>query len=305
MKAEILITGATGTTGQYAIEHLLKKEIKVRAMVRSIDARSKRLESLGAEIVVGDFLDIESLRTALDGIKRTYFLYPFKDNLLKAAGLFAMVAKESNIEMVIEMSQMGAQVDSPSPATQNHAVAENIFNWADIGAVHIRPGLFAWNYLGFAAPTVADHNKFYYPHPEAKYTIVHPKDVGEVVAEILANENKDKHIGKTYEISGSQVYSAEDITKDISEMTNQEVGYVPVSVDQWIDAVKDHPTINDFLATHLREFSAEVSEGRFDKITNVVKNITGHEPRPFKEYIEEYKEMFLSKEVKTGSLQNS
>lgn len=100
-------------------------------------------------------------------------------------------------------------------------------------------------YLGFAAPTVADHNKFYYPHPEAKYRIVHPKDIGEVVAEILAEENVGKHLGQTYEISGS--------------------------MDQWIDAVKDHPTINDYLATHLREFSAEVADGRFDRTTNVVR----------------------------------
>ncbi len=302
MKTEILITGATGTTGQYAIAHLLKKGKKVRAMVRSLDARSKKLESMGVEIVEGDFLDIKSLRKALDGIKRAYFLYPFKDHLPKAAALFSKAAKEKNVEMVIEMSQMGAQDESTSPATQNHVITENIFNWADVGAVHIRPGLFAWNYLGFAAPTVADHFKFYYPHTEAKYTIVHPKDIGEVVAEILADDDKNKHIGETYEISGSQVYSAEDITKDIGELINHEVEYVPVTVDQWIDAVKDHPTINEFLAKHLREFSIEVSEGRFNKITTVVKNITGHEPRSFKQYIEEYKEVFLPIEAKNLSL---
>ena len=63
--------------------------------------------------------------------------------------------------------------------------------------------------------------------------------------------------------------------------------------------MKDHPTVNPFLAKHLREFSAEVSEGRFDKVTDIVKNITGHEPRSFKQYIEEYKEVFLPKDLKT------
>jgi len=105
MKTEILITGATGTTSMYAIQHLVEKGIKVRAMVRTIDERSKKLKEMGVEIVQGDFLDINSLRTALDGIKRAYFLYPFKDNL----------PKEKNVEMVIEMSQMGAHEDTPSP----------------------------------------------------------------------------------------------------------------------------------------------------------------------------------------------
>jgi len=295
MKTEILITGATGTTGQYAIQHLLKKGEKVRAMVRVIDERSKLLETQGVEIVQGDFFDPIALRTALHGIKRAYFLFPFQDYLPKAAALFAKIAKENGVEMIVEMSQMGAEEDSTSPATQNHVVTESIFNWADVGAVHIRPGLFARNYLGFAAPTVADHNKFYYPHPEARYTIVHPKDIGEVVAEILADNDKDKHIGQSYEISGSQVHSAQEVTKSISELIGQEVEYVRVSVDQWTESFKDHPSINGFLAKHLKEFSAEVADGRFDKTTDVVKDITGHEPRSFKEYIEEYKEFFLSK----------
>ncbi|MFT6783792.1 MAG: NAD(P)H dehydrogenase (quinone) [Saprospiraceae bacterium] len=184
MKSQILITGATGTTSQYAIQHLLDNGANVRAMVRVIDDRSKRLEEKGVEIVQGDFLDLDSLRAALHGIKRTYFLYPFKDHLPKAAAYFAKAAREKNVEMVVEMSQMGAREDTPSPATQNHIITESIFEWADVGAVHIRPGLFAWNYLGFAAPTVSDHQKFYYPDSKANYTIIHPKDVGDVVAEI-------------------------------------------------------------------------------------------------------------------------
>ena len=69
--------------------------------------------------------------------------------------------------------------------------------------------------------------------------------------------------------------------------------YVPVPVDTWIDSVKDHPTINGFLAKHLKEFSSEVSDGRFNRTTDSVRDITGHEPRTFVEYLEEYKEVFV------------
>ena len=294
MKPQILITGATGTTSQYAIQHLVEQGVKVRAMVRTLDSRSEILEAMGVEVVQGDFFDFNSLRNALDGIKRAYFLYPFQDHLPKAAAYFAKVAREKNVEMVVEMSQMGAKEDTPSPATQNHVITENIFDWAGVGAVHIRPGLFAWNYLGFAAPTVVDHQKFYYPDANAKYTIVHPKDIGEVVAELLISENIESHIGQKYDLTGSTVHSGFDVAADISDLLGQEIEFVPITVDQWIDAVKDHPTINSFLAKHLREFSSEVSDGRFDKTSDVVKNITGHEPRSFKDYISEHKAMFLN-----------
>ena len=293
MKTEILITGATGTTGRYAIEHLLSKGIKVRAMVRTLDQRSEELESLGVEVVLGDFLDMPSLKAALKGIKRAYFLYPFIDHLPKAAGYFAEAAKENEVELVVAMSQMGVTATSPSPATQNHYIAESILDWADIGAVHIRPALFAWNYLGFAAATVVDHQKFYYPKPEAKYSIVHPRDVGEVVAEILSTDNPDSYIGRRYDLTSGQVHTGSRVAKDIGEVIGKTVNYVPVPVDIWIDNVKALPTVNAFLAKHLKEFSAEVGDGRFSQITDSIKEITGHVPRTFKDYVEEYKEMFV------------
>lgn len=293
MKTEILITGATGTTGQYAIKHLLAKGKKVRAMVRTLDERSTELETLGAEVVQGDFMDIKSLENALKGIKRAYFLYPFKDYLPKAAGYFAMAARKNKLEMVVAMSQMGVSTDSPSPATQNHFIAERILDWAEVGAVHVRPALFAWNYLGFAAPTVADHQKFYFPLQSAAYSIVHPRDVGEVVAEILSDPDVGKHVGRKYDLTGPEIHSGEKVAFDIEKTIGKKVEYVPIPVTNWIDNIKDHPTINAFLAKHLEAFSVEVGDGRFNKVTDVVKTITGHEPRSFKEYLSEHREVFV------------
>ncbi len=292
MKAKILITGATGTTSQYAIQHLVEKGIKVRAMVRSIDERSKELEDIGVDVVQGNFVDLDSLRSAMNGIKRAYFLYPFIDHLPKAAGYFAKAAKEQNVELVVSMSQMNVHEGTKSPASQNHLIAEDILDWANIGAVHIRPALFAWNYLGMAAPTVISEQKFYFPNPEARYSIIHPKDIGEVVAEILINENLEQHIGKKYDLSGNKIFSGREVADEIGNLLDQKIEYVPIPVDTWIDAMKNLPTVNDFLANHLKEFNKDIEAGKFDKITDVVKNLTGHEPRTFKQYIEENIKVF-------------
>ncbi|MCH8873841.1 NmrA family NAD(P)-binding protein [candidate division KSB1 bacterium] len=294
MKPKILITGATGTTGQYAIKKLVEKGADVRAMVRTIDERSDALKALGVEVVQSDFLDLQGLRKALNDVNRAYFLYPFIDHLPKAAGYFAKAAKEQNVELVVSMSQMNVHEGTTSPATQNHLIAEDILDWADIGAVHIRPALFAWNYLGMAAPTVKSEKKFYFPNPEAKYTIIHPQDIGEVVAEILTDENIQQHIGKKYNLSGGKIYSGREVADEIGKLLNQEIEYVPIPVDVWIDAVKNLPMVNEFLVTHLREFSNDIASGKFNKTTDVVKNITGHDPRSFEEYINEHKDIFLN-----------
>lgn len=294
MKPKILITGATGTTGNYAIKKLLEKDADVRAMVRTIDERSDALKDLGVEVVQSDFLDLQGLRKALKNVNRAYFLYPFIDHLPKAVGYFAKAAKEQNVELVVSMSQMNVHEGTKSPATQNHLIAEDILDWADIGAVHIRPALFAWNYLGMAAPTVKSEKKFYFPNQEAKYTIIHPQDIGEVVAEILTDENIQQHIGKKYDLSGGKIYSGREVADEIGKLLNQEIEYVPIPVDVWIDAVKNLPIVNEFLVTHLREFSNDIASGKFNKTTDVVKNITGHDPRSFEEYINEHKDIFLN-----------
>jgi len=48
------------------------------------------------------------------------------------------------------------------------------------------------------------------------------------------------------------------------------------------------------LAKHLREFSSEVSDGRFNRTTTIVKDITGHEPRSFEQYVEEHQTAFMN-----------
>jgi uncharacterized protein YbjT (DUF2867 family) len=294
MKTQILITGATGTTGQYAVESLINKGVNVRAMVRTIDKRSKKLEEIGAEVVQGNFLDLDSLRIALKGIKKVYLCYPFQDKLPKGAGYFAKAAKENGVELTVAMSQMNAHEGSLSPATQNHLITEDILDWANIGAVHIRPGLFASNYRNIAGPTVQSEGKFYFPNSEAKYTIIHPEDISDVVVGILTSNEPKKHIGKKYVLAGSKVYTGKEVAEEIGKLVDKHVEYVPIPVDHWIDYMKNDPYVNDFLVKHLKEFSKDIANGKFNVTNNVVKDITGHQPRSFTQYIEEHSYAFNS-----------
>lgn len=64
---KILVTGATGKTGGAMVAQLLEKGLPVRAIVRSRDARSKRLDRLGAETVVADLFDPDQMLEAMRG----------------------------------------------------------------------------------------------------------------------------------------------------------------------------------------------------------------------------------------------
>ena len=63
----VLVTGATGFTGGATVEEFLARGRHVRALAHREDARSKRLQELGAEVVFGDFLDLDAIRAAVQG----------------------------------------------------------------------------------------------------------------------------------------------------------------------------------------------------------------------------------------------
>ncbi len=69
MASPILVTGAAGRiggVGRTITELLLRQGQMVRAMVRTEDERAQVLRDMGAEVVVGSLLDLDSMHRAID-----------------------------------------------------------------------------------------------------------------------------------------------------------------------------------------------------------------------------------------------
>src|SRR5262249_38063304 len=110
----VLVTGATGDTGRATVEQLLERGRHVRALAHRRDARSKRLRELGAEVVFGDFLDFDAMRTVLKGVRGAYFCYPIRPGILQATTYFSQAAKEAGVDCIVNMSQISAREDAKS-----------------------------------------------------------------------------------------------------------------------------------------------------------------------------------------------
>jgi NAD(P)H dehydrogenase (quinone) len=74
MAKKVLITGANGDTGRAGVRESIALGLDVRAMVHKKDARSEPLEKLGAEVVVGDLLEINTVRVAMNGVDAAYLV---------------------------------------------------------------------------------------------------------------------------------------------------------------------------------------------------------------------------------------
>src|SRR2546428_871972 len=146
-----LVTGATGDTGGATVEQMLVRGHHVRALAHRQDERAKRLQGLGAEVVFGDFLNLDDVRAALRGVAGAYFCYPIRPGIIQATAFFAQAAKEAGVECVVNMSQISAREDAKSHAAQDHWLAERVFDWSGLTVVHLRPTYFA-EWLLYLAP---------------------------------------------------------------------------------------------------------------------------------------------------------
>ena len=62
------VTGATGLLGNNVVRALLKRNIKVKALVRSAEKAKKQFGGLPVEWVEGDMLNVDAFSHALQGL---------------------------------------------------------------------------------------------------------------------------------------------------------------------------------------------------------------------------------------------
>ncbi len=167
-RPKFLITGATGATGAATAELLLQRGHDVRALAHRHDERSNHLKALGAEVVFGDLLDLDAMRSALAGIQRTYFVYPIRPGIVQATVQFAQAAKEAGVEAIVNMSQKSARSDSLSDAALQHWLAERVFDWSGLNVAHIRPTYFA-EWLLYLAPMLKQGDTIYAPFSTGRH----------------------------------------------------------------------------------------------------------------------------------------
>ncbi|GAA2205112.1 NmrA family NAD(P)-binding protein [Nonomuraea monospora] len=183
----ILVTGAAGgqqgATGRKVAELLLERGEEVRAFVRADDERAAELRKLGAEVVVGDLREITTVRPAMRGVTRAYFTYPVTAGLMDATAAFAAAAREEGVSRVVEVSQLDAQPEAGTPRMRRHWLSEQVFDWAGVGAVHLRAGVFFEN----LAVVVAAAGRLALPlgPPSTKLPLVAGADVARVGAGLL------------------------------------------------------------------------------------------------------------------------
>src|SRR5262249_35566170 len=228
----ILVTGAAGrvgAVGRTVVELLLRQGKTVRAMVREEDERAQALRDMGAEVVAGDLLDLESMHKAIAGCETMYFGMSVSDDYLAATVNVAAVAKHHRVKAFINMSQMTlAQMSitetTASPQHKLHWLGEQALNWSGLPVIHVRPTVLLEGFFLILTPdSVRQSNQIRLPFGEGKTSPVAVEDVARVITALLVNPQP--HIGKIYHLTGPRSENMHDFAIEYSKALGRTITY--------------------------------------------------------------------------------
>jgi len=225
----VTVFGGDGFIGRYVCEYLMKAGVRVR--VASRDPRNSYfIQPLGQVgqfgLVQADITNADSVRRAVDGTKAVVNLVGVFGRKMQAVHVdgarnVAAAAKKAGARVLVHISAIGADPDSPSNYGRTKGEGELAVRKAFPKATIIRPSLafgpeddFTNRFATLARlpilPVIAGKRNF---QP------VYVRDLARAVAQ--AALDPQTHAGKTYEIGGPQVMSMVELHHEILRITGQ------------------------------------------------------------------------------------
>jgi uncharacterized protein YbjT (DUF2867 family) len=281
MSKKVLITGATGDTGRAAVRESLALGLTVRAMVRKLDDRSAALEAQGAEIVVGDLHDVNSLRAAMQGMEAAYFVYPVAPGLIEATVNFAQAAKETGIPYVLNLSQRSADRESASDSCRDTYIAEEVLNWSGVPVVHLRPTYFLeWLTYPWQLPYL-QKGILRMPVGKGRHSPIAADDQARAIAALL--KNADGYLGKVVPLSGPVEMDHEQMAAELSEALGRPIVFRDLPVAEYAESITAMG-VPPYIVQHLSGAMVDYQKGHMSGADDNIETITGRRAMTVGEY---------------------
>nr|WP_042179345.1 NmrA family NAD(P)-binding protein [Kibdelosporangium sp. MJ126-NF4]CEL13772.1 NmrA family protein [Kibdelosporangium sp. MJ126-NF4]CTQ88140.1 NmrA family protein [Kibdelosporangium sp. MJ126-NF4] len=251
--APVLVAGATGRQGGAAARALLAAGVAVRALVRDpATARARAVAALGAELVVGDLHDRDSVTRAAEGARAVFSVqmpgvtaegFDFDGEVAQGVNLVEG-ARAAGVAQFVHTSVSGAgqHVDAPGwaegrwvsmrgtlgakSAVQDRVRAAGFRYWT-----LLKPGFFMENFLpsmAFLFPRGLEGGLVSVLRPETRLSLAAVDDIGGAVAAAVAEP--ERFTGVELELASDYLSVAE-----VAEVLSRAVG-VPIVAPEMTEA---------------------------------------------------------------------
>ena len=223
MSPTLLVTGATGTVGQALVQALQATGANVIA--GSTSGRSVA----GAPGRVVNFEQPETLDSAFAGVDRLFLLFPLQPNKLALAQNALAAARRAGVQHVVRSSGAGADMQSPYAIGRLQGEIDALVAASGLPFTLLRPNSFMQNWVNYYGGMVRG-GAVYLANGAGRSGWIDVRDIADAAAAVLLNPQA--HAGRTYELSGPEALSADEVLGILRTEAGVNAHYVPVTAEQ-------------------------------------------------------------------------
>jgi len=281
MPHTILILGATGKTGSQLIKPLKSKGHMVRALVRDVN-KGADLKKEGADIFVGDMLNLESLKDAFTGATVVYVCTPVTPRALEMAEVILKAAERFGRPHLVRLSVIGASINGPNENCRMHFQADEMLQKSGLPYTILKPNFFMDN-LFLCLNSIALESKIEWPAGDVSIGMIDARDIAESAIGVM--NSLSAHVGRTYVLTGPAAVNFPSVCKTLSSQLGKEIKYVKIVPEAWNIMLVNKHGIDDFTAKTMTLYTSAYNQ--MTVITDDVKILTSHIPRSLGDFCAE------------------
>lgn len=277
----ILITGASGKTGQAIVRALAATNSSVRALVRRRE-QIELLDQIGAtDVVVGDLRDPEVLQKAMIGIRACYHICPNVHPEEVSIGLAAISAAEAaNVDRFVFHSVLHPQTRAMPHHWAKLRVEERLLE-SRLGYTILQPCAYMQN-VSALWDSIVEAGEYVVPYrAETLMSLIDLEDVAVVARRVLTEEG---HTGATFELCGPEILSQAAIASILSDCLSRPVEVVVESTEEWSRRARRSGLGQDAISMLVRMFEYYDRFGFWGN-SRVAETLLDRTPSSFSEFV--------------------
>jgi uncharacterized protein YbjT (DUF2867 family) len=252
----------------------------VRALVRDRD-KAKELEEAGAELVVADMDQAESLGPALDGVDRVFLVSPMDDRIEARETAVTAAAKEAGVDLVVKLygavKHHGDSLDKLHRASIE-ALRESGLKWALLS-----PNSVMETSLLSEAEPIKAMGKMFGAAGDGKVGLIAADDAAAAGVALLSGDPEPE---RDYKVTGPESLTMADMASAIGRALGKPVAYEDMTDDDLRNLLMQYAGMSAEqvelgVLVHYRAWK----RGDADLVTDTVEELTGRKPMTLDEWL--------------------
>ena len=273
----VLVTGATGKTGAALVERLRADKVGVRTATRKPAASGD---------IRFEWHDRSTHRPALEGVTAVYLVAPTDaTEHLPIMRPFLECAVEAQVERFVLLSASVVDRGGPMMGAVHAWLADHAPRWTVL-----RPSWFMQNFVTQHLPAIRQDGAIYSATGDGRVPFIDVGDIADVAARALTDPTFEH--GRAPILTGPETLSYDEVVRSISNVAGRPIRHVKLSFAEMSDRFEGFGLPADYAAI-LAGLDDAIAQGAENRITDEVELLSGHKPKNFGTFLNEYRSAFV------------